>query len=276
MLRLSGCTPIPLSHYLKALGVLRLVVEQRFDPNAKGFWMDDSFVLATELSPNDLVQFFLYDYKPTPLVAPWNGSTGYYPKDNKKTIDAVRKSTATRLNIYRHTVQVAQQVVEDLKLTVQPKDKEEKSRLFEHLRNNLPDETVIWLDACAVITADNLKFPALTGTGGNDGNFEFSRTFMQQLQELIDFATGKPSAAAELMLRAALFDEVVPGLQFAGKIGQFNPIAAGGANAAPGYDADSRVNPWDYVFMLEGVMLFAGGVTRRYEYSDVGDFAYRF
>ncbi len=34
---LTGCIPIPLSHYLKALGILRLVSEQ-VDTDAKGWW----------------------------------------------------------------------------------------------------------------------------------------------------------------------------------------------------------------------------------------------
>ena len=273
---LKGCTPEPLSNYLKALGVLRLVVEQNQDPLAKGYWHDNNFVLSSNLSQDDLVQFLLYDYQPTPLVAPWNGSTGFYPKDNKKTIESILNSQADRFSQYRHTIQVAQKQVETLKLTVQPKDKAEKKQLLTRLRNHLPDSAVKWLDTCTLITSEELKFPPLTGTGGNDGNFEFSRTFMQQLQELLDLETGKPKENATLLLHASIFHSTVPGLQFAGKIGQFNPIAAGGANAAPGYEAASRVNPWDYVLMLEGIMLFTSGATRRYEQSELGELAYPF
>lgn len=99
---------------------------------------------------------------------------------------------------------------------------------------------------------------------------------MQQLQSLINFQTGDPFPDAIPLLKAALFDATLPGLSFGGKIGQFNPLAAGGANAAPGYDADSRVNPWDYVLMLEGMMLFTAGATRRYEQAEPGSFAYPF
>lgn len=273
---LPGCTAEPLSNYLKALGVLRLVVEQKKDPAAKGCWRNNSFALITNLSKDELVKFFLQDYQPTPLVSPWNGSTGFYPKDNKKTIEAILNSQTKRLVDYRETVHSAQKQVDDLKLTAQPKDKDEKRKLLTKLRNNLPDQAVKWLDTCTLINSEELKFPPLTGTGGNDGNFEFSRTFIQQLQELFDFQSGEPKENTKLLLQASLFDATVPGLTFAGKIGQFNPIAAGGANAAPGYDADSRVNPWDYVLMLEGIMLFTSGATRRYEQSESADFAYPF
>lgn len=275
---LGGCTPEPLSNYLKALGVLRLLVEQKQDPQAKGYWRNDAFVLVTHLTRNDLETFFLEHYKPTPLVAPWNGSTGFYPKDvaQKRLLHSIQEAKSERFYLYGETISKAQEQVDELKLTIQPKDKEEKRRLLERLRNTLPDEAVKWLDTCALVTSGDLKFPPLTGTGGNDGNFEFSRTFMQQLLELLDITTGKPTANATSLLRAALFNTTLPALPFNGKIGQFNPIAAGGANAAPGYDADSRVNPWDFVLMLEGIMLFTAGATRRYEQVDPGGFAYPF
>lgn len=39
--RLDGCAPTPLAHYLKALGVLRLVAEQ-LDPQARGWWEESA------------------------------------------------------------------------------------------------------------------------------------------------------------------------------------------------------------------------------------------
>lgn len=277
-LNLRGCQSEPLSNYLKSLGVLRLVVEQALDPTAKGYWQGSYFCLQTAISADELTQFFLKQYQPTPLVNPWNGSTGFYPKDKaqKKLLKAIITANPERFGLYSQTIQVAQQQVNALGLTQQPKDSKDKQQLLTRLRNRLPDEAVKWLDTCTLITAEDMSFPPLMGTGGNDGNFEFSRTFIQQLQTLIDFETGEPLPAADLLLRAALFNATVPGLAFSGKIGQFNPIAAGGANAAPGYDADSRVNPWDFVLMLEGTLLFVSGATRRYEQSTSGSLAYPF
>ncbi|MFE4108403.1 type I-G CRISPR-associated protein Cas8g1/Csx17 [Almyronema epifaneia] len=275
---LKGCTPEPLSNYLKALGILRLVVEQNADPKAKSYWYGNYFCLQTALSKDELTQFFLSQYRPTPLVAPWNGSTGFYPKDKaqKKLLAAFQSAEPQRFGIYGKTIAIAQKQVEDLKLEAQPKERSDKQRLLTRLRNNLPDEAVKWLDTCALITSEGISFPPLMGTGGNDGNFEFSRTFMQQLQVVMDLKTGEPTELAEPLLRAAIFDAVVPGLAFSGKIGQFNPIAAGGANASPGYDADSRVNPWDFILMLEGTLLFISGATRRYEHTAAAEMAYPF
>ncbi|MBD2180604.1 type I-U CRISPR-associated protein Csx17 [Planktothrix sp. FACHB-1355] len=284
---LRGCTPEPLSNYLKALGVLRLLAEPHYrdqdkklkaiDPQAKGYWRNDVFVLITHLTSDELEKFFLYHYEPTPLVAPWNGSTGFYPKDTaqKRLLNSIQQAKSERFQLYGEAIAIAQQQVDALKLTVQPKD-EEKRRLVERLRNHLPDEVVKWLDTCLLITSDLLETPPLLGTGGNEGNVEYSRTFMQQLQELIDLTTGKPTQSSNFLLKAALFDEILPELPFAGKIGQFNPIATGGVNASPRHDTDSRVNPWSYVLTMEGIMLFASGATRRYEKSERGRFVYPF
>jgi CRISPR-associated protein Csx17 len=54
---LKGCQPTPLAHYLKALGILRLVAEQK-DPACRGAWIDDHFVLATKLTKDELECFF--------------------------------------------------------------------------------------------------------------------------------------------------------------------------------------------------------------------------
>lgn len=282
VLPLYGCAPKPLSSYLKALGVLRLVVEQQLDPKAKGYWQDNHFCLQTLCTEEELIRFFLRDYQPTPLINPWNGSTGFYPKDKtqKKLLDAFCKANPDRFGVYRETIVKAKKQVEYLELTKQPTG-EDKRRLLARLRNTLPDETVKWLDTCALITSDpadqgGMRFPQLMGTGGNDGNFEFGRSFMQQLQQVIDLKTGEPTELSERFLKAALFNAVVPELKFFGKIGQFSPLAAGGANASPGYDADSRVNPWDFILMLEGTLLFVAGATRRYERSGVGEFSYPF
>ena len=84
-LSLNGCTPIPLAHYLKALGILRLVSEasEFGDPLATGFWSKDAFVLTSQLDRTGLIEFFLHRYKPTPILAPWNGGSG----DKDQTAD---------------------------------------------------------------------------------------------------------------------------------------------------------------------------------------------
>jgi CRISPR-associated protein Csx17 len=296
-LALPGARPDSVASYLKALGILRLLHEQHrsrmkgswqrqvvvqesswmasFEASPDGNIESDVFVLTGAIAADELVNFFLCEYEPTPILSPWNGSTGFYPKDNKKTLDAVRQSQTKRLTAYRETIAIAQQIVNEMGLKKQPSG-DDKNKLIRQLRDRLPDLAVRWIDTCALVSNDDIQYPPLLGTGGNDGNFEFSRTFQQQLQNLIDFKTGKPTADAETLLKAALFGETLPGLSFSGKIGQFDPIAAGGANAAPGFEGKSRVNPWDFVLMVEGTLTFQARLTRKFESSTHGALTYPF
>ncbi|WP_304458473.1 type I-G CRISPR-associated protein Cas8g1/Csx17 [Alicyclobacillus sendaiensis] len=270
-LRLLGCRPVPMAGYLKAMAVLRLVAEQA-DPAARGYWHQDVFCLRTELSPDDLVDFFLRAYRPTPIMAPWNGGGGFIRGKNSEPVDWLRNTSGERFRPYRDALRAVDRVLEGAPLTDKPKD-EEKVALLARLRAELPDEAVEWLDAVAAITADRLGFAPIYGTGGNDGNFEFTNNFMQRLQELFS-PDGAPTEAALGLLRASLFDEPVSGLLNV-SIGQFQPGQNGGPNAGPGFEAGRRVNPWDFIFSLEGGILFSAAAARKFGRQHT-DFTYPF
>ena len=74
---LSGCRPIPLASYLKAMGLIRILWDQK-DPTVQGWWEDETFVINTDLDQTALVNFFCEEYAPTPIVSPWNGGSGFY------------------------------------------------------------------------------------------------------------------------------------------------------------------------------------------------------
>ena len=93
VLQLLGCAPEPLMAYLKALGVFRLVAEQK-DNDARAWWRNDTFTLSSALDRDALLEFFLHDYKPTPIVSPWNGGSGFYPRDNRDAITVLCSSDA--------------------------------------------------------------------------------------------------------------------------------------------------------------------------------------
>lgn len=267
-LRLEGCAPEPLAHYLKALGVLRLVGEQA-DPDARGFWDGDTFILRSRFDVAALVAFFAERYVPTPIVSPWNGGSGFYPGDQMTGIDGISVSEQPRLAAYRGTIAAARRVLAGLGTAAKP-DKSDKPRLLETLRGELDDFALAWLDAAVVLTDDGPRFPPLLGTGGNDGRLEFANNFMQRLAELL---LSPPEPA---LLRGALLGEPTAGLAKGKAVGQFFPSAAGGANAGPGFARDSFLNPWDFVLMLEGALLFTAAVTRRLEAAAPGTMAFPF
>ena len=74
---LTGLKPDALATYLAALGIIRLLAEQK-DACARGFWRDEHFVLVTELDWQAVERFFLEDYRPTPILAPWNLESGFF------------------------------------------------------------------------------------------------------------------------------------------------------------------------------------------------------
>lgn len=264
---LGGCTPEPLAHYLKALGALRVVAEQ-VDPAARGAWRGDRFVLRSSLDADGLVDFFARRYAPTPIVAPWNGGSGFFAGDQRAGIDAIRGSGSERLAAYRQTIAACERVLAAMRLEAKP-DKDQKPALVARLRGEVPDAALAWLDAAVVLADAELRFPPLLGTGGNDGRLDFSNNQMQRVAELV-------AEPAPELLRAALFGDPARGLVKGKAIGQFHPAGAGGANAAPGFDRDSLINPWDYVLMLEGALVFAGAVTRRLEAASPGTMAFPF
>lgn len=295
---LSGCSPTPLASYLKALGVLRIVGEQA-DPEARGAWEDERFVLLSALDHDALIDFFLWRWAPSPFVSPWNKGSGLARVD-PKGVDPLAASTAPRFQAVRDGIQQARRLVEAFSRAVEEekrikdeanriKDKAtrealredptykqrlaEAARRCKRLKDQMQTEcqrewrgpALRWLRAAVVIQADgSAVFPSLLGTGGNDGKLDFTNNAMQRLGDLFDLASvdGAPQPGAEPALEAALFGSIRRAMA-RGAIGQFSPADAGGPNASAGALADSLLNPWDLPLLLEGALLFSAGASRR-------------
>ena len=258
---LYGCSVTPLDSYLKALGVLRLLSEQAPAAAVRGCWKNDVFVLDTEWTREEILDFFLNRYAPTPVIAPWNGGSGFYPKDQKSGIDAVCNAESARFASLRNTVLAAKKVL--ARLEISEKSAERKAELLDACRAELPDEALNWFDCAYVLTEGGPKYPALLGTGGNDGRLDFTNNYLQRVAEVFGLAEGGAvPAASSAFLRSALFGDAVAGLGGAA-IGQFSPLAGGGPNTASSFDGQGNVNPWNFILMLEGAMCFAAAATRR-------------
>jgi CRISPR-associated protein Csx17 len=252
-----------LGSYLKALGVLRLVADQA-DPTATGSWTNGSFRLSSSLDGEALVSFFTDRYQPTPLVAPWNGGSGFGANDPKAspkavaTVENIASSNDERLQVYRDTIAATKA------LTGRPGWFDlTKDQQVALCRNELPDEALLWLDASVVLTTERLAFPPLLGTGGNDGRFDFSANYMQRLAVVLALEARKRGAATVTELaRQTLFgvgDVPLDDMT----IGQFDPAGAGGPAAVGFGEASSITNPFDFVLLLEGALLFASSAARR-------------
>ncbi len=292
--RLDGCTPTPLAGYLKALGVLRLIATpdnsvtgEAADPTARGFWKDEAFHLETRLDRESLLRFFLEDYAPSPIVAPWNAGSGFYfqerkssekdPETGKKIktgvrdqetqatrrISALSATEAPRLERLARAMRGVRALL-DAQGADQAPSETEKVALMERLRAMPDDGIADWLDAAVALTGDEFDPAALLGSGGNDGNLEFSGAFHRALLSLINPTTGLATSADSAGLSLALFGQAGMVGETSG-LSQFSPGRIAAPNAATGFSGDGGEDPWSIIFLVEGSLAFAGTVTRRGE-----------
>ena len=269
---LGGCSPTPLASYLKALGVLRLLSARH--PETKAAWRSESLLLQTPLTREEIEQFFLRDYCPTPVMAPWNGGSGFYERDNKDALKVILQNDDARLGLYRNCLGMVEESIAGMDRSASPKG-DEKALLLIRMRGLLPDEAIAWLDAAVLLVGDTPQYPPLLGTGGNDGRLDFTNNFMQRLVEVLCLDGKSTETESRDWLRLALFGDPAPGLTKKA-IGQFSPGQAGGPNATTGFDADPAINPWDFVFMIEGALPFAAAAVRRNADDPYGVLSYPF
>lgn len=305
---LTGCAPTPLAHYLKALGVLRVVAEQ-VDPNARGWWEDEHSCLLTALDREPLQAYFLEDYRPMAVVSPWNRGSGFYGRSDP-ALAAVSDSVSPRFAPFRDGIAAARlplaniveadAAVRSLKGRTKAQrgmtpaqriaaraareDPEYRKELAaaEHRFKQLKTDLFLpfartwrgghrsWMDAAVVVLDDaRMSWPSLVGTGGADGRLDFTNNFMLRLGQLFDLASadGRAATGAHELLSAALWSAASNALTTGAAIGQFLPGSAGGANMTTAPDGTSLINPWDFVLMLEGVVLFGARATRRLDPS---------
>jgi CRISPR-associated protein Csx17 len=149
---------------------------------------------------------------------------------------------------------LARRAIHILNLVDAPEKGEPKTELLTYLRAYASDEALAWLDAAAVLTEDEPIYPALLGTGGNDGRQDFSNNFMQRVISVLKEPRNLDSALFGTSARTGT----------KGSMGQFSPTAL------------ERSNAWDFVLAIEGSLTLAGAATRRLESADHGTLAFPF
>ena len=256
---LYGCTSRPLAGYLKALGVLRLVAGQR-DPEARGRWAAGVFELRSELDGEGLERFLLADYRPSPVVSPWNGTSGFYPKDisQGKTLRAIESSASERFQPLRSAISAGRAALDRLGIS-DKLDKKAKPELLRELRATLDDAAVEWLDCAVIVTGEDTAFPPLLGSGGNDGHYEFSANFRAALLQVFDEA-GAPRPPARAQLAAAL----ERGSATLDSAGGSHIVRDGSPTSSASGDKDNLANPWELLLAIEGALLLTAGAARRH------------
>lgn len=259
LVQLPGLTNQSFSRYLAGLGLVRVLSAQA-DPDLEAWWEGSSLMINSVVvdKVSAVAEWLVSDYRPTPVISPWNGGSGFGEKDkaSRATIAQLMAVESPRLSDLRLAIPTAEPLV--ARAADQGWD---KARLVSELRNVCPESMIRWLDACIVLRDQAPAFPPLLGTGGNDGRLDFSTNFHQRLVEVLPELGGVVERsrgwASDLLLGVAS----VPLVRAA--VGQFDPGAAGGRNSSPFGAAESQVNPWEFVLLIEGALYFASGLARR-------------
>ncbi|MCC6858777.1 MAG: type I-U CRISPR-associated protein Csx17 [Bryobacterales bacterium] len=320
---MTGIKPDALATYLAGLGIFRLFAEQK-DRSARGFWRNEHFVLVTELDWESVERFFLQEYKPTPILAPWSGGGGFLdiPDDDpgqapgtNSRIDRLMSFTSPRFHALQAAIERARanippelpqarrerdrlteelraqrtlvrtlerggeehrqatkglQQLEELRAAARERVEEVKSKLKAGLLRKIAGSwdgaAHDWFDASVILDPlGEPAYPPHLGTGGNEGNLDYTAAFQDNLCLLFE-PDGMPTATAQQRLASTLLGSTAPVLECQ-SVGQFAPGRAGGVNMASGFEGNPVINPWEFVLMLEGAVVLVAGITRR---GDVG------
>lgn len=289
---LSGCTPVPLGSYLIALGIFRIVAEQA-DEDARADWSRRGFRLHSRLTAEDLERFLLERYVPSPVLSPWNGGSGFFFREGKtsdkdpatgkltktgihseatgatRALEEISAASSPRFAAFRRAAQSSRQELSLRGLQSAPEGSA-KAAVVRSLRSHAPDDLLPWLDASALVVAASSRrgrelrvdYPPLLGSGGNDGNLDFSTTVVQALLSLIDPSTGQPTGSSRDCLHAALFGQPMSVASHV-PVSQYDPGAAGGPNSGAGFSGSSSSSPWETVLGFEGTLVVSAAAARR-------------
>lgn len=253
--RVKGLKADILAEYLAQVGLVRVLGSQA-DKNLIFGWTGSELWVDTA---EDIVDFLLHRYQPTPIVSPWNGGSGFQPKDKNAAlvVSTLLSQPSPRLANFQQTIRTAQTLVEQAQAYGWAKD-----RLALELRNVLPEPALDWLDAAIVLRGnDKPAFPPLLGTGGNDGHLEFSSKFHERLGDVLPelgSKTAKSSAWLSDVLEGTAEGKLVPA-----PVGMFDGMRSGGPASSSLEQGQSTVNPWVFVLMCEGLAAFSSSVSRR-------------
>lgn len=262
--RMDGCRISPLSSYLKALGVIKIIGEQ-IDRNAKFFWTNQIFYVESEFSKEYILDFIINKYSPSPIMDPWNKGSLFYAKaEEKLKMDEIRNSANERFKEIRFNYEIIQKTFPALKGGI---DKTKVGEMVSTLRSKATDRYVEWLDTSILVSSEGETFfPPLMGTGGNEGHLDYAKFFMMCVWELLVNKNRKEDEVMSL-LRNSLFGEDTRAL-IKHSFGKFDPSRAGGANQGNGISTENfKVNYWDFVFLMEGSLLWSNDIGRRSNYG---------
>lgn len=252
---LRGCAPAPLAFYLKALGILRLVAEQA-DPEARGWWENEGFVVCTTLSEERLREFFLCRYEPTPIFNPWGARSGFYgggsENSARKLLEGIESQKDPRFSKFQRAIQGVRTLTKKLG-NKKPESPAASVAFVFDIRSEAEDAALSWLDVVMVPvsegrgkvgTENRVGKPPLFGTGGNEGSGGYASAFMAAIDACL-ISRKWDHALSESLWRTGRQHDCLWSQSF----GQFLPGGLG--------------SPWDLLLAFEGALVVRAAATRK-------------
>lgn len=255
--RLEGCRPTPLAHYLKALGILRLVAEQA-DATARGWWAEDVFHLATKLSADDLIRFFGERVQPTPMAAPWLPRSGFSESSShsktREFLEEIIQCEDERFDVFREWYTNIRKLAMSECSDLDSPDQLRNHKFISLARSVAPPAVRGWIDSCVISDSDSISYPAVFGSGGNEGSGSYLANFYVAI-------------CAVLVRKLDDFQNAIFGRStYNSELQKF--VKANGFNS--GHFAESLgEDPSTYFLALEGIVLLKASFSRKWnEHSE--------
>lgn len=261
---LKGCSPAPLAHYLKALGILRLVGEQA-DAQARGWWEGERFCLLSKLSKEELEAFFLEKYEPTPFFNPWGARSGYYPGSPERTARAaltvIEESETDRLARFREAISLIRTVVADG--GGEKPEKADEPLMLRRLQLRIRGPGLDWLATVVADLGDRFSKPAIFGTGGNEGSGGYTAAYLGAVVETVLGENWKPEIGPALWSDGSDRDSWDGSFQPPAKEGAKKPKKESVAGPFRQFLPSGEGSPWELLLAFEGAVVIQSGVARR-------------
>ena len=286
ILQLRGCTPEPLGNYLKGLGIFRLIAEQA-DPQARAWWkngvlhvLQNKWLDATTASA-ELVCWLMKACRFTPLIAPWQKGTGYLPIGKRAAgglaLAELLGASITSTEYFRVVFRgFATALGIDLggdaskwpELMKTAGSNLSDAHLLRILRNQMTSSVGLkWLDAVGVSTSrsnadDTPNWFPLLASGGGEASGQYIVNHQQRLKTvLLD-----DQEQSKSQLEACLFSENRAGALEIGVLSaMYYPAYVKNWNSTQNFLPDGQrfVNPWDFILLLEGTLIWSLAATKR-------------
>src|ERR1039458_750341 len=288
-LELRGCTPEPLGYYLLGLGVFRLLAEQA-DPQARAWWKDGilhilqrKWQTSESADPeNQLTNWLLTECRFTPLIAPWQTGTGYLSIGKRSTGgDALTELLKSDLPGTKYFRAVFRDFASGLSVTLGDNPSEwleemkrastdlSDSYLLRLLRDRLQSASGLkWLDVVGMSVSRSLDsdvpwwFPLLA-SGGGEASGQY---VVNHQQRLVTALLAEDKSQSRRQLASCLFADNQTGALEANAMGaMYYPSLMKAPNVGQDFlpNPQRRVNPWDFILLLEGSLVWSMAATRR-------------